>query len=57
MTNQLEDLLANLMADTTEYCCYCGNEKRTFGCCGENHFETFAQMSSEDQQNILDQGE
>ena len=52
----MNDQLADLMADTTEYCCYCGNEKRTFGCCGENHFETFADMSSQDQQNILDQG-
>ena len=52
MTNQL----AELLADDTAYCCYCGNEKGTaYHCCGENHFETFAQMSSQDQQNILDQ--
>jgi hypothetical protein len=52
----MNDQLADLMADTTEYCCYCGNEKITFHCCGENHFETFAQMSNQDQQNILNQG-
>lgn len=53
MTNQLEDLLA----DDTAYCCYCGNEQRTFHCCGENHFERFADMCSENQQAILNQGE
>lgn len=52
----MNDRLEDLLADDTAYCCYCGNEKRTFGCCGENHFETFADMSSQDQQNILDQG-
>jgi hypothetical protein len=38
-----------LMADSTQYCCYCGGEKVRFQCCGENHFQTFAQMDKEDQ--------
>lgn len=42
-----------LMEDSTEYCCYCGTPKVSFGCCGENHYETFAQMSSEDQDDFL----
>ena len=42
-----------LMEDSTEYCCYCGTPKVSFGCCGENHFETFAQMSSEAQDEFL----
>ena len=42
-----------LMQDSTEYCCYCGTPKVSVGCCGENHFETFAQMSSEDQDDFL----
>ena len=30
------------MADSTEYCCYCGmNRGERIGCCGENHFEIF----------------
>ena len=41
------------MKDGTEYCCYCGTPKVSFGCCGENHFETFAQMSSEAQDEFL----
>ena len=42
------------MKDSTAYCCYCGQEKRSFGCCGENHFETFAEMREEDQEAIVD---
>jgi hypothetical protein len=42
-----------LMEDGTEYCCYCGTPKASLGCCGENHFETFAQMDSDAQQEFL----
>jgi hypothetical protein len=42
------------MNDSTTYCCYCGQEQRSFGCCGENHFETFADMYKEDQDAIVD---
>lgn len=44
-----------LMRDSTQYCCYCGQEKYRFGCCGEVHYETFAEMRHEDQSEILDQ--
>ena len=50
-----ELLRLELLADTTKYCCYCGQEQHTFGCCGENHFETFAEMSQQEQEAILDQ--
>jgi len=42
-----------LLADGTQYCCYCGCEKARFQCCGENHFQTFAQMDKEDQDEFL----
>ena len=43
-----------LMADDTQYCCYCGGEKARFQCCGENHFQTFAQMPADEQDEFLD---
>ena len=46
-----------LMADNTQYCCYCGGEKVRFQCCGENHFQTFAQMSADEQDEFLDNEE
>ena len=46
-----------LMTDDTQYCCYCGCEKARFQCCGENHFQTFAQMSAEEQDEFLDNEE
>ena len=42
------------MRDPTEYCCYCGQAKYRMGCCGENHFQTFAEMEKEDQDYIVD---
>ena len=42
------------MKDSTEYCCYCGQAKHRIGCCGENHFQTFAEMEKEDQNYIVD---
>ena len=42
------------MKDSTEYCCYCGQAKHRMGCCGENHFQTFAEMEKEDQDYIVD---
>jgi len=42
-----------MMADETEYCCYCGCEKVKFHCCGENHFQTFAQMPTDEQDESL----
>jgi hypothetical protein len=46
-----------MMANSTQYCCYCGQEKVRFQCCGENHFQTFAQMDKEDQAEFLDNEE
>ena len=40
--------------DSTQYCCYCGQAKYRIGCCGENHFQTFAEMEKEDQDYIVD---
>lgn len=42
------------MKDSTEYCCYCGQAKYRIGCCGENHFQTFAEMEKKDQDYIVD---
>ena len=46
-----------MMTDGTQYCCYCGCEKARFQCCGENHFQTFAQMSADEQDEFLDNEE
>jgi len=43
-----------MMADDTQYCCYCGCEKARFQCCGENHFQTFAQMDKDEQDEFLE---
>ncbi|CAB5223036.1 hypothetical protein UFOVP378_46 [uncultured Caudovirales phage] len=51
MTRQ--ELIQELMEDSQTYCCYCGAPKVRFGCCGENHFETFAEMNKETQESIL----
>ena len=50
----LDELKADLMRDTTKYCCYCGAEQVRFSCCGENHFVTFAEMDQEAQQEMVD---
>jgi len=42
-----------MMTDGTQYCCYCGDEKVRFQCCGENHFQTFAQMDKDEQDEFL----
>lgn len=49
-----DELLMDLMNDSTQYCCYCGTVKSGMGCCGENHFETFAQMDALTQEEFLD---
>lgn len=50
-----QQIYEELMDDSTEYCCYCGQAKYRIGCCGENHFETYAEMYPENQQYILDE--
>ena len=54
MTNLRQEIYEDLMRDSTQYCCYCGQEKFRMVCCGENHFETFAEMYPENQAAILD---
>ncbi len=46
-----------MMEDGTQYCCYCGQEKVRFHCCGENHFQTFAQMNKDEQDEFFQEGE
>ena len=49
-----EERHADLLEDGTEYCCYCGSERgKRFSCCGEVHFETYAQMESWAQDDFL----
>ena len=48
-----EERYAELMQDDTEYCCYCGEVKHSFGCCGENHFESFRQMDQQRQEEFM----
>jgi len=54
MTNVRDQLRQELLADTQTYCCYCGNEQTSFACCGENHFESFSEMSRQAQEDFLD---
>ena len=44
------------LSSSTEYCYYCGSTKGDrIGCCGENHFGTFADLYKEDQEAIVDE--
>jgi hypothetical protein len=43
------------MQSSMEYCVYCGQAKYRRGCCGENHYQTFAEMDKEDQNYIVDE--
>jgi len=54
MSEIREQLRQELLADSQAYCCYCGMEQTGFACCGENHFETFAEMSAQSQEEFLD---
>lgn len=51
MTKQ--ELYEELMHDNTRYCCYCGQVQHGLGCCGENHFETFAEMDKDKQEEFM----
>ena len=43
------------LSSSTEYCYYCFTTKgERIGCCGENHFGTFADLYKEDQDAIVD---
>jgi hypothetical protein len=54
MINVRDQLRQELLEDSQAYCCYCGNEQTSFACCGENHFETFADMDAQRQNEFLD---
>lgn len=45
-----EDLLDN----DYERCLYCGEIKRSPGCCGENHFTYFKDLFKEQQEEIVE---
>jgi hypothetical protein len=49
-----EELRQELLVDSQTYCCYCGQAQVGLGCCGENHFETFAEMDERTQKEFLD---
>jgi hypothetical protein len=51
--DELEIKIKDLLNDSTEYCCYCGDVKTRFSCCGEVHFQTFSQMSIGEQKEFL----
>ncbi len=42
-----------LMNSSTEYCIYCGEEKRSMSCCEENHFQTYADMNDTSRHEVL----
>ena len=54
MNDTREQMRQELLADSQAYCCYCGNQQTSFGCCGENHFEAFSDMSKQTQEDFLD---
>jgi len=53
MSEIRDQLRRELLEDSQAYCCYCGQERVSFGCCGENHFETFSEMSKQTQDDFL----
>lgn len=49
------DLLhTELLKDEREFCAYCGTERYRFGCCGEVHYVTYADMDEDWQANMLE---
>ena len=56
---RMKDFLLGIEDDLRSkgnYCCYCLEPQGDkFSCCGENHFETYAEMRHEDQMAILDE--
>jgi hypothetical protein len=50
-----QEIHKELMKSETLYCVYCGQVKHSYGCCGENHFEVYADMYEDDQKYILDE--
>lgn len=53
MQSLYEEYKQEFMKSSQEYCCYCGDVRTRVGCCGENHFETFADMDDDVQHDII----
>jgi len=53
MSSLAQELHQEFMHDSTEYCCYCGDQRSRMSCCGENHFERYRDMDERTQQEIL----
>lgn len=49
-----DEVREELMSSGKKYCCYCGMEAIRFSCCGENHFETFADFDESRQEEWID---
>lgn len=54
MKTYKERLHEELTKETQEYCCYCGQQRYSLGCCGEVHFVTYKEMDKEWQEDILE---
>jgi hypothetical protein len=53
--NKLREVLRQAFLTSSQtYCCYCGEEQTSIGCCSENHFETFSDMDKRTQEEFLD---
>ena len=48
-----KELHEELLESGAQYCPYCGSEVTSFSCCGEIHFDSYENMSTEDQQQFL----
>ena len=53
MQSLYEEYKQEFMKSDQEYCCYCGDMRTSIGCCGENHFVTFADMDDDIQRDII----
>ena len=53
MQSLYEEYKQEFMKSDQEYCCYCGDIRSGVGCCGENHFVTFADMDEDTQRDII----
>jgi hypothetical protein len=48
-----QEIESELQSSDQLYCCYCTSPKRSYSCCGENHFVTFNDLYPEDQQGLI----
>ena len=53
MQSLYEEYKQEFMQSSQEYCCYCGDVRSGVGCCGENHFVTFADMDEDTQRDSI----